>query len=86
MNRSTSPSGPPALLTQGVGDAGLHTGRADMADAVLMLWLDQNCHLDVPQGLHGNLWRECGVITAPSQGPHLHSPWPIIYTVLSVTG
>lgn len=49
MNRHVTLRGPPALLTQGVGDASLHTGGTDMADAVLMLWLDQHCHLDVPQ-------------------------------------
>jgi hypothetical protein len=36
------------LLTQGVGDTSLHTGRTDVADAILMFWLDQHSHLDVP--------------------------------------
>lgn len=45
MDRGT----PPSFLTQGVGNAGLHTGCTDVADAVLMLWLDQHSHLDVPQ-------------------------------------
>lgn len=40
---------PPTLLTQGVGNASLHTGRTDVADAVLVLWLDQHSHLDVPK-------------------------------------
>lgn len=40
---------PPTPLTQGVGNASLHTGCTDVADAVLMLWLDQHSHLDVPQ-------------------------------------
>lgn len=39
----------PALLTQSVGNASLHARRTDMADAVLVLWLDQHSHLDVPQ-------------------------------------
>lgn len=39
----------PTLLTQGVGDASLHAGCTDVADAVLMFWLDQHCHFDVPQ-------------------------------------
>lgn len=46
---------PPTLLTQRVGNPSLHAGRADVADAVLVLWLDQHSHLDVPQRLHGNL-------------------------------
>lgn len=40
---------PPTLLTQGVGNTSLHAGRADVADAVLVLWLDQHSHFDVPQ-------------------------------------
>lgn len=45
MDRETLPT----LLTQGVGNASLHAGRTDVADSVLVLWLDQNGYLDVPQ-------------------------------------
>lgn len=56
---------PPSLLTQGIGNAGLHAGRTDVADAVLVLWLDQHGHLDVPQRLHSNLGRGCRVTPVP---------------------
>ena len=68
---------PPSLLTQGVGNASLHAGRTDMADAVLVLWLDQHSHLDVPQRLHSNLGRGCRVTPA--------SGWATIPTSLTLT-
>lgn len=55
------PSVPCCAPTQGVGDPCLDAGGADVADAVLVLWLHQHHHLDVPQGLHGHLW-----VPAPS--------------------
>lgn len=77
-------------LTQGVGDAGLHAGRTDMADSVLMLWLDQHGYLDVPQRLHGNLGRRLAVIPAWGWGTAaFHAPHPtlsILERAPSVTG
>lgn len=75
MDRETLPT----RLTQGVGDASLHAGRTDVADSVLVLWLDQHSYLDVPQRLHGDLGRGLGVTPALGWGtldippaPRLH--------------
>lgn len=67
---SLCPSRPCCAPTQGVGDPCLDAGGADVADAVLVLWLHQHHHLDVPQGLHGHLW-----VPAPS-APCQHALGP----------
>lgn len=44
-----------SCLTQRVGDARLHIGCADVADAVLVFWLGQDNDPDVPEGMDGYL-------------------------------
>lgn len=55
LSRRSCLGRPCPWLTQRVCDARLHVGCADVADAVLVLWLGQDNDPDVPEGMDGYL-------------------------------